>query len=128
MLHQILIAEACFKRCLEKSTCLLCDSGQDFWRDLFQFQFLKEESLSVAETEVTIHGESTVLEVDGSFDVSKFFNVDHQLFKHPGGLLETLTSELISIREFEILIKRLSGKSGSEIVEVRENFKLGILR
>jgi hypothetical protein len=43
-------------------------------------------------------------------------------------LLEALTGELVAIGEGEILIESLSGKSGSEIVKMRENFKLGILR
>ena len=50
------------------------------------------------------------------------------MFKHPRGLLEALTSELVAIRVVEILIESLSGKSGSEVVKMRENFKLGVLR
>jgi hypothetical protein len=39
-------------------------------------------------------------------------------------LLEALTGEL----EIMSLIDSLSGKSGGEIVKMREDFKLGILR
>ena len=124
VLHQIRIAKARFKRCQEKSTRLLCDSRQDFWGWIILFQLFKVESLSIAETEVAIHRQSTVLEVDGSFKVSQFFNVEHQLFKHPRGVLEALTGELVVLS----LIESLSGKSGGEIVKMRENFKLGILR
>jgi len=100
VLHQIRVALARFKRFFEKRTRLLCDSRQYFRGYLILFEFFEVESLSVAETEVTIHRQSTVLEVDGSFKVSQFFNVEHQLFKHPRGLLESLTGKLIAIGEF----------------------------
>lgn len=86
-----------FERLLEVDCSLCCKSGKDLWGHTCITGLLKEEVLSLSETEVAVHCQSFLAEICRGFSSRELRNCAQQMFVNPSRLLEEFGADLDSI-------------------------------